>query len=58
MVETVFELSNIAAVSESDVRKVMSKPETKSCELDRIPTHIVNNYSDTFIPAWTHIVKL
>ena len=54
MMETIFELSNFPAVSESDVRKVMSKLETISCELNKIPTHIVKNYSDTFIPALTH----
>ena len=58
MVEMVFELSNFAALSESDVRKVMSKLETKSCELNIIPTHIVKNYLDTFIPALTHTVNL
>ena len=36
----------------------MSKLETKSCELDIIPTHIVKNYLDTCIPALTHIVNL
>ena len=41
MAETVFELINFAAVSESDIRKVMSKLETKSYELDIIPTHMV-----------------
>ena len=58
MVETVFELSNFASVSESDIRKVMSKLEAKSCELDIIPTHIVKNYLDIFIPALTHRVNL
>ena len=48
MVETVFELSNFAAVSESDIRKVMSKCETKSCELNIIPTPIVKI-------IWTHL---
>ena len=39
MVETVFELSNFAALSESDIRKVMSKLETEVCELDIIYQH-------------------
>ena len=58
MVETVFKLSNFAAVSESDIRKVMPKLETKSCGLDIIPTHITKNYLDIFIPALTYIVNL
>ena len=58
VVEMVFELSNFAAVSESGIRKVMSKLETKSCELDIIPTHTVKNYLDTFITALKHIVNL
>ena len=58
MVETVSELSNFSAVSESDIRKVMSKLGTKSCELDIIPTHIVKNYLDTFITASTLLVNL
>ena len=58
MVEIVFELSNFAVISESDIRTGISKLETKSWELDIIPTHIVKNYLDTFISALTHIVNL
>ena len=56
--ETTFVLNDFRTLSEEDVRKTIFKLQTKSCELDLIPTHIVKNHLDHFIKAMSHIVNL
>ena len=60
VVETVFELSSFASVSEFDVRHVLSKLETKNCEMDIIQLcklfrHIytcIDTHSKLIIEVW------
>ena len=52
------ELQAFHPLSETEVGMVIKKLQTKSCELDHIPTYIVKNHLDYFIQPYTHIVNL
>ena len=48
---------NFAVLTEMDVRKLVNKSATKSCELDPISTHFFKQHLDVFIPLITKIVN-
>ena len=52
------ELQACCPLSETEVHKVIKKLQTKSCELDHIPTYIVKHHLDYFIKPYTHVVNL
>ena len=45
-------------LSEEDVRKLISKMKTKSCELDVLPTHILKEILDHLLPTITKIINM
>ena len=51
------ELETFKQVSESDVKQVISKMKTKSCELDVLPTFKLKELIQDFQPIITKIVK-
>ena len=52
------ELETFKQVSESDVKQVISKMKTKSCELDILPTFKLKELIEDFQPIITKIVNL
>ena len=52
------ELETFKQVSESDVKQVISKMKTKSCELDVLPTFKLKEPIEDFQPIITKIVNL
>ena len=52
------ELETFKQVSESDVKWVISKMKTKSCELDVLPTFKLKELIEDFQPIITKIVNL
>ena len=50
-------LSSFRPVSEDDVRKMIVKSSPKSCELDPMPTSLLFECIDEFVPAITHVVN-
>ena len=53
-----FPLVNCSVLSETEIKRSISKLETKSCELDLVPKKILKEYLDYFIKAITHVVSL
>ena len=51
------ELQAFHPLSETEVHKVIKKLQTKSCDLDHIPTYTVKYNLDYFIKPYTHIVN-
>ena len=51
-------LAKFAALTEGEVRKVIASLNTKSFELDPIPTHILKEMLDPVLPLITKIVNL
>ena len=51
-------LNVFSAVTESEVRKIISKSPTKSCSLDPAPTWMVKDSVDELIPMVTILVNL
>ena len=51
-------LKHFNQVSESDVKRVISKMKTKSCELDILPTFKLKELIEDFQPIITQIVNL
>ena len=49
---------NFAVLTEMDVRKLVNKSATKSCELDPISTHFLKQHLDVLIPLVTKIVNI
>ena len=45
-------------LSKEDVRKLISKTKTKSCELDVLPTHILKEMLDHLLPTITKIINM
>ena len=53
-----FPLSNFGVLSDTEIKCSISKLQTKSCELDLVPTKILKENIDYFITAITHVVNL
>ena len=51
-------LSEFKSLSADEIRNSVRKMQIKSCELDYLPTHILENHIDSFIPVLTKIVNL
>ena len=51
-------LENFKATSELGIRNILLTLQTKSCELDRMPTSIIKNNLDYFIKPLMHIGNL
>ena len=49
---------NFSVLSETEIKHSISKLQTKSCELDLVPTKILKENLDYFIKAITHVVNL
>ena len=45
-------------LSETEIKDSISKLQTKSCELDLVPTKILKENLDYFITVITHVVNL
>ena len=45
-------------LSKEDVRKLISKMKTKSCELDVLPTHILKEMLDHLPPTITKMINM
>ena len=56
--EHVKELQAFYPLSETEIHKVINKLQTKSCELDHIPTYLMKNHLDYFIKPYIHIGNL
>ena len=52
------ELLNLEPASEDEVRKIIVKSASKSCDLDPIPTHILKSLLDILIKTITTIINL
>ena len=50
--------TKFAPPTEEEVRKVVMSLNTKSCELDPIPTHILKEMLDRVLPLITKIINL
>ena len=48
---------SFAVLTEMDVRKLVNKSATKSCELDPISTHFLKQHLDVLIPLITRIIN-
>ena len=55
---TIGKLSEFKPLSTDEIRKLIVKMQSKSCELDCLPTHIMKHHIDSFIPILTKIVNL
>ena len=55
---SLFSLENFKAISELEIRNILLNLQTKSFELDRIPTSIIKNNLDNFIKPLMHISNL
>ena len=51
------EISEFHLVSDSDLRRVINQPPTKSSQLDPIPTWLLKKHCDVFLPTLTEIVN-
>ena len=51
-------LDNFTSLSEEDVRKIIMRSKTTSCELDPLPTFILKQCLDELLPILTLIVNL
>ena len=56
--EILNELNKFQTLSEQQVIKMMGKLQTKSCEMDLIPTHILKIFPHVFSPVLTKFVNL
>ena len=56
--EVLYELNEFQPLSEQQVIKMMGKLQTKSCEMDLVPTHILKKFQHVFGPVLTKIVNL
>ena len=56
--QTNSEFENFAVLTEMDVRKLVNKSATKSCELDPIATHLLKQHLDALIPLVNKIVNI
>ena len=52
------QFENFAVLTEMDVRKLVNKSATKSCELDPISMHLLKQHLDALIPLVTKIVNI
>ena len=50
-------LTEFQAASEDEITKVLAKSPTKSCRLDPLPTWLLKNCSEAFVPLITRIVN-
>ena len=55
---TIGKLSKFRPLSTDEIRKLVGKMQIKLCELDNLPTHILKDHMDSFIPILTKIVNL
>ena len=55
---TIGKLSKFKSLSTDEIRKLIGKMQSKLCELDCLPTHILKDHIDSFIPILTRIVNL
>ena len=53
-----FDMDAFYEIDENMVKKVVTKLQTKSCELDIIPTYILKDNIEKFLPTLTKIVNL
>ena len=53
-----FDMDAFYETDENTVKKVITKLQTKSCELDIIPTYILKDNIEKFLPTVTKIVNL
>lgn len=51
-------LNSFTPLSKNDVKRIIAKLKTKSCELDYIPTKFLKEHIDDFIQAITDIVNI
>jgi hypothetical protein len=49
--------TNFSQVTEIDIRRLITKSTSKSCKLDCIPTWLLKEHLDTFLPAITQIIN-
>ena len=56
--KTIPKLSRLAAMMEKEVLKVITSLKTKSCEMDAIPTDILNKLTPVVLPLIVKIVNL
>ncbi|KAJ8035470.1 hypothetical protein HOLleu_22713 [Holothuria leucospilota] len=50
-------LCTFQAASEEEIKKIVMKSASKSCELDSVPTTLIKQCIDTFVPYITDIVN-
>ena len=55
---TIGKLLEFKPLSTEEIRKIIGKMQSKLCELDCLPTHILKDHIDTWIPILTKIVNL
>ena len=53
-----FDMDAFYAIDENMVKKVITKLQMKSCELDIIPTYILKDNIEKFLPTVTKLVNL
>jgi len=51
-------LENVEDHTETEVKRLISKLNTKSCELDLFPTHILKSHLNELLPTITKLVNL
>ena len=56
--DVTFDMDALYEIDENMVKKVITKLQMKSCELDVIPTYILKNNIEEFLPIVTKIVNL
>ena len=56
--DVTFPLMNFSVLSETEIKHSISKLQTKTRELDLVPTKILKENLDYFIKASTHVVNL
>jgi hypothetical protein len=57
-VKQVQPLENFEDFTETQVKSLISKLNTKSCELDLLPTHTLKSHLDELLPIITKLVNL
>ena len=51
-------LEDLAPTTQDEVRKIILKSKSKSCDLDAIPTWLLKECIDTLLPAITNMVNM
>ena len=52
------DITNFRPFSEDEVSSLIGELNTKSCELDTIPTSLIKKFKDDFLPILTELVNL